>query len=140
MANYYSSSISVIRDVTGIEESRQPLFTDRLPLEIYPSLAKSAIHVRVRLSEKEIKVYDISGKLIKKIATPSARNDNPLVFTNECKGRPLGLRIESTLSKIKKVRNQPLEYFSIPLTPPFIKGEIKGDYMKTSTSQFYVIL
>ncbi|MDH5187070.1 MAG: T9SS type A sorting domain-containing protein [candidate division WOR-3 bacterium] len=27
---------------------------------------------------KEIKIFDISGKLVKEIATPSARNDNSL--------------------------------------------------------------
>jgi len=48
-------------------------------LEIYPNPAKSVIRVRVPSSEKEataIKIFDVSGKLIKEIATSASQSRN----------------------------------------------------------------
>jgi hypothetical protein len=66
VANYASSTISVIRDVTGIEEYFLP---DVKPLtsEIYPNPAKSFFVIRSSLPVKEIEIFDVSGKLIKEI-------------------------------------------------------------------------
>ncbi|MEO0114116.1 MAG: T9SS type A sorting domain-containing protein [candidate division WOR-3 bacterium] len=36
------------------------------------------IRVRVPLSVKEIRIFDVSGKLIRAIATPSAHTDNEI--------------------------------------------------------------
>ena len=56
----------------GIEE-RNTLEAKRLTPEIYPNPAKAVIRVRGSLSAKTIKIFDVSGKLIKEIASP--RND-----------------------------------------------------------------
>jgi YVTN family beta-propeller protein len=66
VANYYSSTISVIRDVTGIEEYFVP-DVKPLTLEIYPNPAKSFFVIRCPLPVKEIKIFDVSGKLIREI-------------------------------------------------------------------------
>jgi Secretion system C-terminal sorting domain len=71
VANYYSSSISVIRDVTGIEES-QTLNASSLTSEIYPNPARSFLAIRwtsTRFGQtadrQAIKIFDVSGKMIK---------------------------------------------------------------------------
>jgi hypothetical protein len=66
VANFGSSSISVIRDVTGIEEYSLP---DVKPFtsEIYPNPAKSFFVIRSSLPVKKIEIFDVSGKLIKEI-------------------------------------------------------------------------
>jgi YVTN family beta-propeller protein len=79
VANYWSFTVSVIRDsiISGIEETTNPN-TIALMQEIYPNPAKGVIRVRVPLSVKEIKIFDVSGKLIKEIASPpkADRNDS----------------------------------------------------------------
>jgi hypothetical protein len=73
VANYGSSSIiSVIRDVTGIEEYFIP---DVKPFtsEIYPNPANSFFVIRSSLPVKEIEIFDVSGKLIKEINLSSAK-------------------------------------------------------------------
>ena len=71
VANFGSSTISVIRDnVTGIEEYFLP---DVKPFtsEIYPNPAKSFFVIRSSFPVKEIEIFDVSGKLIKEIAFSS---------------------------------------------------------------------
>ena len=63
VANYYGSSISVIRDVTGIEESTKLDAISVMP-EIYPNPVKGVLCVRGPLSVKEIKIFDVSGKMV----------------------------------------------------------------------------
>ena len=48
---------------------------EQFTLEINPSPATSVIRVRCPLSVKEIKIFDVSGKLVKEIASASPRND-----------------------------------------------------------------
>jgi hypothetical protein len=65
------------RGTSGIEES-STFDAKRFTLEVYPNPAKTVMRVRVPMSvkeETELKIFDVSGKLIKEIATPSARND-----------------------------------------------------------------
>lgn len=50
---------------TGIEESRSPLIVDRLPIEISPNPARFVVRVRYPSSVKNIKIYDITGKIVK---------------------------------------------------------------------------
>jgi len=53
---------------TGIEENRQMLTVVRLPLEIYPNPARTQTAIRYSLTAKSkvsLKVYDVTGKLIK---------------------------------------------------------------------------
>ena len=64
VANYNSSSISVIRDVTGIEE-RSTLNASSQTLEVYPNPAKTYFTVRLPFSADRLKIFDVSGKLIK---------------------------------------------------------------------------
>ena len=71
VANYLSSSISVLRDVGGGINERTTLNAERLKLEIYPSPAKAVMRVRIPWSAKTIKIFDVSGKLIKEIASPA---------------------------------------------------------------------
>ena len=51
----------------GIEE-HGPLNAIRLTLEIYPNPAKSVVRVRCPLFVKNIKIYDITGKIVKELA------------------------------------------------------------------------
>ncbi len=48
-------------------------------LEVYPNPAKGVVRVRGPLTVKEIieeiKIFDVAGKVVREIATPSARND-----------------------------------------------------------------
>ncbi len=53
-------------------------------LKVYPNPAKTVICVRCPLTAKEIRIFDVSGKVIKEIITPSARNDD--VATVSLKG------------------------------------------------------
>lgn len=71
VANWSSSNVSVIRDeMPGIEE-RQTFDAECLMPEIFPNPAKSVMRVRIPLSVKAIKIFDVSGKLIKEIASTS---------------------------------------------------------------------
>jgi hypothetical protein len=63
-------------------------------LEVYPNPAKTVMRVRVPLSVKEkteLKIYDVSGKLIKEIATPASR------FAPQSIGTRSALRNDSEL-------------------------------------------
>jgi hypothetical protein len=73
VANFGSSSISVIRDVTGIEEYFLPDVKPFTP-EIYPNPVKSFFVIRSPLPVKEIEIFDVSGKLIKEITFSSAKD------------------------------------------------------------------
>ncbi len=53
------------RATSGVTETRQLFSTYYIPIEIYPNPAKSAIRVHGPFSEKNIKIFDVSGKLIK---------------------------------------------------------------------------
>jgi hypothetical protein len=57
----------------GIEENRQPLPANRLPLEIYPNPLKTGSTANITLNSLkgiiELKIYDISGKLVKHLLT-----------------------------------------------------------------------
>ena len=78
VANYGSSSISVIRDVTGIEESRLPLSLNRQTLRIYSNPARGYLGVCLPLKadRQTIKIFDISGKLLKEVALPAVPSCN----------------------------------------------------------------
>jgi YVTN family beta-propeller protein len=73
-----SSSISVIRDeFPGIEE-RSTLDVERFTPEIYPNPARSFLAIRLPYSADRqiLKIFDVSGKLVREIAFPeSGRND-----------------------------------------------------------------
>jgi N-acetylneuraminic acid mutarotase len=60
----------------GIEEDSM-LDTDHLTPEIYPNPAKGVVRVSCPLSVKEIKIFNVSGKLVREIASPpkADRND-----------------------------------------------------------------
>ncbi|GAH32357.1 unnamed protein product [marine sediment metagenome] len=64
VANRYSSSILVIRDVTGIEED-QKQSVSRLILQIYPNPAKTFFISHSPAAVQSVKIYDVLGKLIK---------------------------------------------------------------------------
>jgi YVTN family beta-propeller protein len=67
VANYYSSSISVIGDVIpGIEEAKS-LMQEARSFKIYPNPARNyfAIHLPQSTDCSEIKIYDVTGTLIK---------------------------------------------------------------------------
>ncbi len=49
--------------------------------EIYPNPSTDVLRVRGPLNEKTIKIFDICGKMIKEIATTSARNDEAVVIS-----------------------------------------------------------
>jgi len=58
----------------GIEENRQPFSAIRLLLEVYPNPVKAVLRVSCPWSVKEIKVYDIAGKIIKTLKVDSRPN------------------------------------------------------------------
>ncbi len=64
VANNYSSSVSVIRDVTGIEED-QSQNALCLILQIYPNPAKTFFTIHSPAAVQSVKIYDVLGKLIK---------------------------------------------------------------------------
>lgn len=49
----------------GIEENRQPLTAIRLPLEVYPNPARGVLRICCPLSVREVKIYDVTGKIVK---------------------------------------------------------------------------
>jgi hypothetical protein len=61
----------------GVEESKT-LDASLNRFEVYPNPAKSFFTVQLPQSanHSQIKIFDVMGKVIKEIATPSARNDN----------------------------------------------------------------
>jgi len=67
VANYVSSNISVIRDVGGGIAERTKLDAERFTPEIYPNPARSFLAIRLPLFayRQNIKIFDVSGKLIK---------------------------------------------------------------------------
>jgi hypothetical protein len=90
VANYYSSSVSVIRDVTGIEE-HSTLNASSQTFEVYPNPAKSYFTIRLPLSARIgsldsrrvdstdnslIKIYDVTGKVVKEIAMTALQSRN----------------------------------------------------------------
>jgi hypothetical protein len=84
VANGWRWTVSVIRDSipVGIEEDREPLDVhpiraDRLPLEIYPNPAKSYLTIRLppTANHLTLKLFDISGKMIKEIVAPTDKNE-----------------------------------------------------------------
>jgi YVTN family beta-propeller protein len=79
VANYWSNTVSVICDsiISGIEETTNPNAISLMP-EIYPNPAKGVIRVRIPLAVKEIKIFDVSGKLVREIASASSRNDRTI--------------------------------------------------------------
>ncbi|MEO0114521.1 MAG: T9SS type A sorting domain-containing protein [candidate division WOR-3 bacterium] len=68
------------RGLSGIKEDRQPFNAPSSMLNVYPNPAKSVLAIRLSLSadRQAIKIFDVSGKLIREIATPSAHNGNEL--------------------------------------------------------------
>jgi hypothetical protein len=50
---------------SGIEENNRTINAKNIMLKIYPNPAKGVIRVRSPLSVKEIKIFDVSGKLVK---------------------------------------------------------------------------
>jgi hypothetical protein len=69
VANFWGSSISVIRDVMPGMEERSTLNATRNTFEVYPNPAKAFFTLRLPLSadRTQIKIFDVSGKLVKEI-------------------------------------------------------------------------
>ncbi|MDH5186392.1 MAG: T9SS type A sorting domain-containing protein [candidate division WOR-3 bacterium] len=114
VANKNGSSISVIRDeIPGIEE-RTMLDAGRLAPEIYPNPAKTVIRVRYPRSDKgsrliqAIKIFDVSGKLIREIASPPKADRNDERIEISLKGINPGIyflqlgTVESTLGRVER--------------------------------------
>ncbi len=59
----------------GIEENRQPLPTNRIPLEIYPNPTRSYLAVLLPNTAdcQMVKIFDVSGKLVKEEKVLSAQ-------------------------------------------------------------------
>jgi len=104
VANYISSSISVIRDVTGIEESRLPLSANRQALGIYSNPARGYLGVCLPLKadRQTIKIFDISGKLLKEVALPALPSGNEAGIKISLKGINPGTYFIKVGSEVKK--------------------------------------
>ena len=61
---------------SGIEQ-HPILDTERLTPDIYPNPARSFLAIRLpqTANRQTLKIYNVSGKMVREIATPSARND-----------------------------------------------------------------
>jgi hypothetical protein len=94
----------------GIGEEHQTQNAERFTLEVNPNPAKSVVRVRYASSVKglkEIKIFDVSGKLIKEIASTSPRNDQTGEVKISLKGINPGiyfLQIGTELKKFLVVR------------------------------------
>jgi len=88
VANELVSSISVLRDVIGLEEERTTLDSKDLTPEIYPNPARDYFAVRLPLSAdcQTLKIFDVSGKVIKEIATSASQSRNDDVVKVSLKG------------------------------------------------------
>jgi len=64
------------RIAPGVEEHEITTLSVDNNFEVYPNPAKTYFTVRIPQSADRIKIYDVAGKVVKEIATPSARNDN----------------------------------------------------------------
>jgi uncharacterized delta-60 repeat protein len=75
--NYDYATIKYV-PTPGVEENRSPLSADRLSLEIFPNPAKTFFTIRLPLSADRslVKIFDVSGTLVKEIASATPRNDN----------------------------------------------------------------
>ncbi|MDH5186783.1 MAG: T9SS type A sorting domain-containing protein [candidate division WOR-3 bacterium] len=76
------SALYVIRDeIPGIEEIASLPLAMTNGIEIYPNPARSFLAIHLPLSTERqsnlggLKIFDVSGKMVKEIATPLARND-----------------------------------------------------------------
>jgi hypothetical protein len=98
----------------GIGEERTALDALCLTPEIYPNPAKSVIRVRIPFSDKgsrrlqpAIKIFDVSGKLIKEIATTASqsRNDRELLVSlKEINPGIYFLQLGATVRKFQVIR------------------------------------
>ena len=87
-ATYDDFTVISLNPAIGIEEERMTLDAERFTPEIYPNPAKSEIRVRCPLSVVgarfgRLRIFDVSGKLVKEIATPVSpiRNDGEEVIS-----------------------------------------------------------
>ncbi|MFB0509858.1 MAG: T9SS type A sorting domain-containing protein, partial [bacterium] len=92
----------------GVEECRKH-YTKYLTLEIYPNPAKSVVRVRYSWSDKgsrrlqpAIKIFDVSGKLIREIASPPKADRNDLRIEISLKGINPGIYFLQFGTEIKK--------------------------------------
>ena len=105
VANYSSNTVSVIKDsiILGIEEenSKVKIQSAKL-LEVYPNPAKSVLRVRCPLPVKEIKIFDVSGKMIREIASATMLPRNDDVVKISLKGINPGIYFLRTGKETKK--------------------------------------
>jgi hypothetical protein len=94
----------VIRDVTGIEESRLPLSANRQALRIYSNPARGYLGVCLPLKadRQTIKIFDISGKLLKEVALPAVPSGNEAGIKISLKGINPGTYFIKVGSEVKK--------------------------------------
>lgn len=72
--NYDYTTIKYLQN-SGIEMKEKKHFSfDNSSLEVYPNPAKDAIYIKNPLSKKEIKIFDISGNLIKVLKIMENKN------------------------------------------------------------------
>jgi hypothetical protein len=99
---WYSSGL-------GIVEERTTLDATRKTPEIYPNPAKSVVRVRVpwanltpNASRPTLKIFDVSGKLIKEAASVSSRNDGIRETKISLKGINPGIYFLQLGTEVKK--------------------------------------
>jgi hypothetical protein len=59
------SCIIQLINIVGIEEERYPPSALRSPLKIYPNPVSSVARVRSPFAVKEIKIYNVAGKMVR---------------------------------------------------------------------------
>jgi len=103
VANYSGSSVSVIRDVTtGIEENETTASLASNDFIIYPTPTKNLLCVRGPLTGRTVKIFDVSGKLIKEVAITTSQSHSARELKIPLKGMKPGtyfLRLDETTKK-----------------------------------------
>ncbi|MCX8015244.1 MAG: FG-GAP-like repeat-containing protein [candidate division WOR-3 bacterium] len=90
---------------TGVEEIATRPLTMTNNVEVYPNPARSVLCVRCPLSVEEIKIYDITGKIVKEIASPVARNDNQIETKISLKRMPPGVYFIEVTAEVDSKQN-----------------------------------
>ena len=81
VANVFSSSVSVLRDATGIEEDQKHEVA-RTMVQIFPNPAKTSFTICTVAGVQGVKLYDVLGKLLRVEDMSKSENGNTMSVKN----------------------------------------------------------
>jgi YVTN family beta-propeller protein len=110
VANYWSFTVSVIRDsiISGIEETTNPNAIS-LTLEIYPNPARAYLAIRLpqAADRQTLKIFDVSGKLVKvadEVTSPQSHKQEVRISLKGIKPGIYFLRLDKETKKFLIVK------------------------------------